>query len=73
MLNSYISTVWGSQPLTAGNSTLKDLSAKNVLPEDVGTEGPEVIRDSAARQEESQKVMRVSKKEQEGGECPSCV
>lgn len=32
-MSSYISTVWDSQPLTAGNPTLKDLSAKNVLPE----------------------------------------
>lgn len=72
--DSYISTVWGSQPLTVGNPILKDLSAKNVLPEGVGTEGrPEVIRDNAAGQEESQKVMWLSKKEQEGGECPSCV
>lgn len=70
--DSCISTVWGSQPLTVGNPILKDLSAKNVLPEGVGTEGPEVIRDNAAGQE-SQKVMWLSKKEQEGGECPSCV
>lgn len=72
MLNPSVSTAWSSEPLTSGNPTLKGLSAKNILPEGLGQNVPEVLRDSAARQEESQKVMWLSRKEQEG-EYPKCV
>ena len=53
----YISTARRSQPLATGSPTLKDLSAKNILPEGLGQKVPEALRNSAARQEENQKMI----------------
>lgn len=51
-----INTARSSQPLATASPTLKDLSAKNVLPEGLGQKVPEALRNSAARQE-NQKMM----------------
>lgn len=52
--------------------TLKDLSAENVLPEGLGQKVPEALGTSAARQEENQEMMWLSRKE-EKGDCPNRV
>lgn len=52
-----INTARSSQPLATTSPTVKDLSAKNVLPEGLGQKVPEAPRNSAARQEENQKMM----------------
>lgn len=62
----YINTARSSQPLATRSPALKDLSAKNVLPEGLGQKVPEALRNNAENQEEKQNMMSLSRKEEKG-------